>query len=61
MDRYFVDGLEYDHPDAMFAGDGQFAPFVIFDADAQDNLPGEYATRAEAEAALLKLLAEMRQ
>ncbi len=50
--RYCVDGLEYGDPDSPYHGDGQFPPFVIFDIQAQANLPGEYATRAEAEAAL---------
>lgn len=54
--RYCIDGLEFDDPDAAFTGDGQFAPFVIFDIFEQMNLPGEFATRAEAEAALDKLL-----
>lgn len=49
---YCVDGRESDDPDAPYAGDGQFPPFVIFDIQAQDNLPGTYATREAAEAAL---------
>lgn len=54
---YFV-GLTVDGSDgpdrdtSVFMGDGQFPPFVVFDAGEQCNLPGEYETRAEAEAAL---------
>ena len=54
-----VDGHEFpdsDYPDGIndsaLLGDGQFPPFRIFDADAQDYLPGTYPTREEAEAAL---------
>lgn len=54
--RYCVDGLTHADPDtAGYWGDGEFAPFVIFDIQAQRNLPGEYATRAEAEAALARI------
>lgn len=51
QDRYAVDGaVRPDDPDGPeFQGDGQFAPFVIFDIEAQENLPGHFATRAEAE------------
>lgn len=47
--RYVVDGRETDDPDSPYAGDGECAPFVVFDIDAQENLPGEYATREEAQ------------
>lgn len=53
--RYCVDGLEFNDPDAPYAGDGQFPPFVIFDIAEQENLPGHYQTRQEAEEALDKL------
>lgn len=54
--RYCVDGLTHADPDtAEYQGDGEFAPFVIFDIQAQRNLPGEYATRAEAEVALARI------
>lgn len=50
--RYCVDGHEYPDTESNLAGDGQHPPFRVFDIDAQDYLPGVYATRAEAEAAL---------
>ena len=53
--RYCVDGCEFGDPQSSYAGDGQFPPFVIFDIEAQQNLPGHYATRAQAEAALAKV------
>lgn len=53
-----VDGHESDDPDSPLAGDGEFAPFYVFDIDAQDNRPGSYPTRAEAQAACDALLAE---
>lgn len=43
-----VDGLEFDDPNSSYLGDGNYAPFVIFDIDAQENLPGTYRTREEA-------------
>jgi len=49
QDAYCVDGRMYRHPDADYGGDGKFPPFVIFDIEAQDNLPGHYRTREEAE------------
>lgn len=53
--RWCVDGHDSAHPDAAYAGDGTFPPFVIFDIAEQDNLPGLYQTRQEAEEALVKL------
>lgn len=54
--RYCVDGLTHADPDtAEYQGDGQFAPFVIFDIQEQRNLPGEYETREAAEAALARI------
>jgi hypothetical protein len=50
--RYCVDGRVGDWDDAEYQGDGQFAPFVIFDIAAQRNLPGFYETREAANAAL---------
>lgn len=35
-----------------YAADAEGAPFVIYDIEAQQNLPGYYQTRAEADAAL---------
>lgn len=56
--RYCVDGLEFDDPDAPYAGDGQFPPFVIFDIEKQENLPGEYDSRVEAEQ-VMRAMAEI--
>lgn len=47
--RYAVDGKEFDDDDSPLAGDGQFGPFIIFDIDAQDYLPGTYATREDGQ------------
>lgn len=52
-----VDGHEFADPDSAWAGDGQYPPFAIFDIDAQENLQPYYATRAEAEAAMARILA----
>lgn len=48
-----VDGLDY--PDGVFAGDGTYPPFVVFDAGRQQYLRGEYATREQAQAALVHI------
>jgi hypothetical protein len=56
MHKFCVDGHEFADSDSAFAGDGQFPPFVIFDIDAQENLPGYYATREQAEQALRDIL-----
>lgn len=50
--RYCVDGHEFNNVDSEMAGDGQFAPFRVFDTKAQDYLPGTYATRVDAERAI---------
>ena len=47
--RYIVDGHEFADPESAFLGDGEYPPFVVFDALAQQNLPGEYATREVAQ------------
>lgn len=53
--RYVVDGHEFPNEESNFLGDGEYPPFVIFDVDRQENLPGEYGTRTEADqAAALK-------
>lgn len=54
-----VDGaMRPDDPDGPeFQGDGQYPPFVVFDVDNQQNLPGHYPTREAAEAARLDMLA----
>jgi hypothetical protein len=53
--RFCVDGHEFPNKDSDFAGDGEYPPFVIFDIENQRNLPGEYATREEAETELNKV------
>ena len=55
QDAYCVDGRVADNPDADWANDGEFAPFVIFDIEAQTNLPGRYDTRADAEFVMERL------
>lgn len=54
--RYVVDGHEFEDVDSAWMGDGEFPPFAIFDTEKQDNLTPFYATRAEAEAALKKMI-----
>lgn len=56
--RYGVDGaMRPDDPDGPeFQGDGEYPPFVVFDVEGQQNLPGHYGTRAEAEAARLRVI-----
>jgi hypothetical protein len=48
--RFVVDGHEFANEDSEMLGDGQFAPFQIFDVQEQHNRPTEYATREEAQA-----------
>lgn len=55
-----VDGHEFADRESNLTGDGKFAPFRIFDTDAQDYLPGEYPTRAAAENALAAYSCEVR-
>ena len=46
-----VDGAFYDTSlgyELNFQGDGQFPPFVVFDADQQENISKDFATREEA-------------
>lgn len=61
--RYCVDGAVYpnDENGPLFQGDGQYPPFVIFDIQAQKNLPDHYQTREAAEEALSKLLGQPEQ
>lgn len=47
--RYVVDGHEFPNDESSLLGDGGFPPFVVFDVEAQDNLPGTYATREAAQ------------
>lgn len=47
-----VDGTE---EYGNFAGDGAYAPFVVFDVDAQTNIAGPYCTRREAEWGLSRI------
>lgn len=58
QDDLLIGGLCVDGTaeDGTYQGDGESAPFVVFDIEAQCNLPGEYDTR---EAANLALLAEI--
>lgn len=51
--RYCVDGVAGDD---TYQGDGQGAPFRIFDIEAQRNLPGDYLTRGDAESVLALLV-----
>ena len=55
-----VDGHEFRDIESNWAGDGQFAPFAVFDIDAQENLLPYYATRKEAEVAMAAMLKEPR-
>ncbi|WP_425953219.1 LPD11 domain-containing protein [Ralstonia pseudosolanacearum] len=48
-----VDGLD---ESGNFAGDGEKAPFVVFDADDQQNIAGPFVTRAEGEKARTEIL-----
>lgn len=47
--RYIVDGREFPNEESNYMADGRYPPFVVFDVDKQENLPGEYGTRDEAE------------
>lgn len=58
MIKYCVDGHEFPEEESNLAGDGEFAPFRIFDIEAQDYLPGTYETRGGAENALSIFLAK---
>lgn len=49
--RFVVDGHEFANEESAFTGDGQYPPFVVFDVAKQENLPGEYPTRGQAQAA----------
>jgi hypothetical protein len=51
--RYCVDGND-EH--GCYAGDGWLPPFVIFNIEAQENLPGYYQTREAAEWSLSILI-----
>lgn len=53
--RYCVDGYESEDVDSTLQGDGQFAPFWVFDITGQRNIAGPFTTRKEAEAIALKL------
>lgn len=48
-----VDGHEFDDTESAWLGDGKFPPFAVFDIDAQENLPGRYPSRVEAECAMV--------
>ena len=44
--RFVVDGTVPE--DGAYQGDGQQAPFVVFDIDGQDNVAGPYRFRWQA-------------
>lgn len=48
--RYCVDGHLFENEDSDLAGDGEFAPFYVFNIEAQDYLLPPYPSRAEAQA-----------
>lgn len=48
--RFVVDGQESSDPDSPMVGDGMYPPFRIFEPDWQEYVPGNYATREQAEA-----------
>lgn len=48
--NFVVDGHTYKNEESDLAGDGQFAPFYVFDIAAQDYLPGTFPTRNQAQA-----------
>lgn len=52
--RYCVDGV---HPNGTIQGDGEGAPFQIFDTHEQTYVPGIYGTRADAET-VIRLFAQ---
>lgn len=47
--RYLVDGLAIDGCGNWESGPGTFPPFVVFDSERQENLPGYYAVREHAQ------------
>lgn len=46
---YCVDGYEFPDEESNLAGDGQFAPFRVFNINAQDYVGGTYTTREAAQ------------
>ena len=48
-DHLIVDGTA---EDGTYQGDGELPPFVIYNVDKQENLPGYYPTRQNANLAL---------
>lgn len=61
IERYIVDGLEFDDPDSSYLSDGEFPPFVVFDVDAQENVALNFPTREEAQAKADELNAKEKQ
>jgi hypothetical protein len=53
---YCVDGHEFENADSEMLGDGNFPPFVVFNISKQENEPGEFATREDAEAAMVRII-----
>jgi len=43
--RYTVDGHDDETPDSTLSGDGEIAPFFLFDSERQEWLPTSYPTR----------------
>lgn len=52
----YVDGHSHENG-GVFSGDGKYPPFVVFDADKQENIAGPFNTRKEAETHLQEILA----
>jgi hypothetical protein len=53
-----VDGHEFADSESNWAGDGKYPPFAVFDVDFQTNLLPYYATRKQAEQAMLRIARE---
>lgn len=51
----YVDGHTHKNG-GTFQGDGRYPPFVVFDADKQENIAGPFDTRAEANKHLKEIL-----
>lgn len=56
--RYIVDGHEYPDSDAQLVGDGQYAPYLVFDIEEQRHLGTEWPNRQSAEAEAKRLSEE---
>lgn len=47
--RFCVDGHEFENEESDMLGDGEFAPFMVFDIEKQDYCAGTYETRLAAQ------------